>query len=203
MSEYKRTGVWPSNVPKQVADRHLDVAIKKSNEEAVNKTGANNFIDPNLNDLNFLKDMDIDKIINFCLKPFKPVNVEGYLDDLLGQQLFIYFLLLLIVLSLIVLLLVYIFINIFLQNKDFILSKFNNKYIRFYIKYQIILGKISLFLLPLPSKRILLFGLLELLVGIHYLITHPIGWEGLPIDLHTYISNTEIKAYPVETEVKA
>lgn len=101
------------------------------------------------------------------------------------------------------LLLVYIFINIFLQNKDFILSKFNNKYIRFYIKYQIILGKISLFLLPLPSKRILLFGLLELLVGIHYLITHPIGWEGLPIDLHTYISNTEIKAYPVETEVKA
>ena len=73
--------------------------------------------------------MDIDKIINFCLKPFKPVNVEGYLDDLLGQQLFIYFLLLLIVLSLIVLLLVYIFINIFLQNKDFILSKFNNKYI--------------------------------------------------------------------------
>ena len=29
MSEYKRTGVWPSNVPNQVADRHLDVAIKK------------------------------------------------------------------------------------------------------------------------------------------------------------------------------
>ena len=81
------------------------------------------------------------------------------------------------------------FINIFLHNKDFILKKFNYKLFRFMVKYQIFLGKISIFTLPL----LILFGLIELAVGLHYLITHPIAWENLPIDLHTYISSTKSK----------
>ena len=76
-------------------------------------------------------------------------------------------------------------VNIFLQNKDFILNRFKNKYIRFFIKYQIFLGKLSIFTLPL----LMLFGLLELVVMLHYLITHPIPLELLPIDLHTYLSS--------------
>ena len=32
-----------------------------------------------------------------------------------------------------------------------------------------------------------MFGLIEIVVGLHFLITHPIPWEELPIDLHTYI----------------
>jgi hypothetical protein len=188
MTEYKKNGVWPSNIPNQVEDSQLNLAIDKVAEEAIKKTGGNNLVDSNLTFHDFFKDLDLDQIINFFLRAFKPVTVEGYLDDLLGQQLFIYFLLLLIVVGLIILLLVYMFINIFLHNKEFILNKFNNRFIRFMIKYQVILGKISLYVLPFY----LLFGLIELLVGLHYLITHPIGWEGLPIDLHTYISDTNV-----------
>ena len=98
--------------------------------------------------------------------------------------LFIHFLLISVVFGLILILSVYIFINIFIHNKDYILKRFNNKFILLYIKYQLVLAKISMFLLPL----LLMFGLLELLVGLHFLITHPIPFEKLPIDLHTYIN---------------
>ena len=70
-----------------------------------------------------------------------------------------------------------------LHNKNFIINKFNNKFIKFYINYQQLLAKISLFILPI----IIMFGLIEIVVGLHFLITHPIPWEELPIDLHTYI----------------
>ena len=77
------------------------------------------------------------------------------------------------------------FIQTLALNKDFILNKFENSHylIKFYIKYQILLGKISIITLPL----LILFGLLELAYGLHYLITHPIPFDELPVDLHTYI----------------
>ena len=136
-----------------------------------------------INKYSLLNNLMPENIINYVINFFRPVSVEGYLDDLIGQQLFIHFLLISVVFGLILILSVYIFINIFIHNKDYILKRFNNKFILLYIKYQLVLAKISMFLLPL----LLMFGLLELLVGLHFLITHPIPFEKLPIDLHTYI----------------
>ena len=61
----------------------------------------------------------------------------------------------------------------------------NNKFITLYLKYQIFLAKVSLFLLPL----LIMLGLIELFVGLYFIITHPIPYEVLPIDLHTYVNN--------------
>ena len=123
------------------------------------------------------------KFLSILLDFFRPVPVVGYLDDLIGQQLFIHMLLFIIVISLIVLLTIYLLIQIMVNNKEFLLNKFNNKFITFYIKYQLFLGKISSFVLPL----IIMFGLIELMVGLYFIITHPIPYDKLDIDLHICI----------------
>lgn len=71
-----------------------------------------------------------------------------------------------------------------INNKEFLLNKFNNKFILFFIKYQLILGKISSFVLPF----LIMFGLFELLIGLYFLITHPIPLEKLDIDLHIFLN---------------
>ena len=71
-----------------------------------------------------------------------------------------------------------------INNKDYIMKKFNNKFVLFYFKYQVILAKISSILLPL----IIMLALIELFVGLYFLITHPIPYDKLDIDLHKYIS---------------
>ena len=75
------------------------------------------------------------------------------------------------------------FIQILDKNKELILKKFNNRFIIYYIKYQLILLKISQVIIPL----FILFGLLELFVGLYFILTHPIPYEHIGIDLHTYI----------------
>ena len=99
-------------------------------------------------------------------------------------QIIIHILLFILVISLISLFIFYIINIIFLFNKDKILNKYNNKYIKFYIKYQSFLAKLSLIYLPL----IILFGLILLSHGLFFLITHQIPYESLNINLHTYIS---------------
>lgn len=178
MMEYKRTGSWPATVPDVIPDNRLNPVFDRLSDEA---TRTANF----LGDGNYFQDLSLDGLFNFFIQFFRPVHVHGYLDDLIGQQIFIYLLMLLIVVSLIILFSLYTLINIMLHNKEFIRNKFNtnNKFIVFFINYQIILSKISIFLLPL----IIVFGLIELFVGLHYLITHPLPLEELPVDLHTYI----------------
>jgi hypothetical protein len=74
---------------------------------------------------------------------------------------------------------------IFVLNKDKILNKFDNKYIKYYIKYQLFLANLSLIYAP-----ILIFaGLLVLIHGFYFLITHQIPYDSLDIDLHKYISS--------------
>lgn len=87
--------------------------------------------------------------LHFFLQIFRPVPVEGFLDDLIGQQLFIQMLLLAVVIGLIIIFSVYIFILIMVNNKDFISKQFKNKFILFFIKYQLFLSKISFIILPL------------------------------------------------------
>lgn len=189
--EYQRTNRWPAenNVPAVVPDAQLKPILSEA-ERIINSTNTNtNFIgNGNIFD-NF--NFSIDNILNslsswpfsIVLEFFKPIPVEGYIDDLIGLQLFIYILLFIVVISLTILMILFTVINIFLQNKEFILNRFDNKLIKFYIKYQILLGKISIITLPI----LILFGLLELAFGLHYLITHPIPFDELPVDLHTFI----------------
>uniref|UniRef100_A0A896Z6D4 Uncharacterized protein n=1 Tax=Coniophora olivacea TaxID=85977 RepID=A0A896Z6D4_9AGAM len=122
-------------------------------------------------------------LLDFILKIFQPVAVEGHLDILLGQQLLIHFLSVIVVISLIVLCIVYFCTIFMLKNKDFLLKKFNNRFILFYLNYQVFLARLTTVILPF----LILLGLVELLIMLHFLITHPIPIEQLPIDLHTYL----------------
>ena len=127
----------------------------------------------------------MDALFSNFFSIFKPVQVEGYLDDLLGQQIIILIILFVLVISLILLFIFYIVNIIFIFNKDRLLNKVNNKVIRFYLKYQTILAKFSLFYLPV----IILFELILLAHGFYFLITHQIPYDTLGIDLHIYISS--------------
>lgn len=79
--------------------------------------------------------------LHFFLQIFRPVPVEGFLDDLIGQQLFIQMLLLAVVIGLIIIFSVYIFILIMVNNKDFISKQFKNKFILFFYKISTIFIK--------------------------------------------------------------
>lgn len=193
--EYFNEGRWPSNVPSIFNDIQVEVIAQRAAQKTVEETmrrlndSNSNSSSSNSTSNSFLpEDFSLDSffpdfISKYILDIFRPLPVEGYLDDIIAQHLFIHLLLLIVVISSMVLLTIFMVINITLQNKDFLIKRFNNKYILFYIKYQIILGKISIIVLPL----LLLLGLIELAIGLHYIITHPIPLEQLPIDLHTYI----------------
>ena len=149
-------------------------------------TGTSQSLTSNLNqsfdDLyNILNDSIINNVLNF----FKPVEVSGHLDSLLGVQLVLYFSIIIMAISVSLLLILYLLINIFILNKDRLLNHFNNKIVRFYIKYQTILAYISFYILPV----LMIFGLLSIILASYHLITHPIPYESMDIDLHQYINS--------------
>ena len=78
---------------------------------------------------------------------------------------------------------IFLFIIFINQNKDNLLRRFNNKWVLMFVKYQLFLTRISYIIYPI----IILFGLIELLVGIHFIKTHPIPYDKIGIDLHIYI----------------
>lgn len=191
---YKNTGNWPADIPNNVPDSIIDTALTKNLDDVNSKLNSipaspfgggedsANFLPLNTKDL--LSNLSPENLFLNFMGLFRPVGVEGHLDDLIGQQLFIHFLLISIVIGLIVLFTLYFLIQTMYNNKEFYIKRFNNRFIRFYINYQIILTKISLFVLP----AFIFIGLIELFVGLYFLITHPIPYEQLPIDLHTYLN---------------
>nr|YP_009493210.1 hypothetical protein [Ganoderma calidophilum]AWJ64005.1 hypothetical protein [Ganoderma calidophilum] len=186
VSEWKRTGKWPL-IPDNriIADRDLNPIFNKASEEAEKQLSnqGNKFLgdDSGSSIYQFITD----QLNSFLLNITHSVPVEGFLDDLIGQQLIIYILLLIVVISTIILFIVYLVIHFMIYNKDYLVNKFNNKFIILFIRYQLFLGKLSSFILPL----FILCGLFQLLFGLHFLLTHSIPYESLGIDLHTYISN--------------
>nr|QCI56460.1 hypothetical protein [Hypsizygus marmoreus] len=103
----------------------------------------------------------------------------------MGQQLVILLCLFIISLSVILLFIIYFLLNMFIKNQEYVLSKFNNRFIKLYIKYQIVLAKIATIHIPIT----IVIGLLVLIHGLHFLITHPIPLENLGMDLHSFISS--------------
>lgn len=200
--EYRATGKWPSfdemvtrSEPSKVQS-FLDSAAKEADQNIVNNVvtevetilnsksggGTNNFISSGSDDMIFkLLDSFIGSVISF----FKPAPVSGYLDDLLGQQIVIEFILLFTTISLLLLLVAYIVNNLLLFNKDYLIKRFGqtNKFIKFYLKYEFISIKFPLFISPI----FMFMGFYILIHGLHFLITHQIPFETLGIDLHTLI----------------
>jgi hypothetical protein len=187
--EYKRTGKWPGNIPSQVSNSTVDTKFETESSTKVEDYKGEvkqNFIDNNDwidNYINSSFDSFFKKFISY----FKLDSLEGYFDELYGFIWFSQVLLFITSISLLILFLVYIFINIFIINKDLIRKKLanKNKLIQLYFKYQTILGHISFYFLPL----LILIGLIENIYILYYLITHPLPLESLGIDIHTYISS--------------
>lgn len=188
--EYKRTNRWPLLAENRViTDNQLDPIITKVTEEANNNPVVNQAQNLLPNDVgNSISHFINDTLNMFLMYLSQSAPVEGYLDDLIGQQLIIYILLLIVVISTIFLFLVYLFVLFILSNKDYFLTRFNNKYINFFIRYQLFLSKLSLFILPI----FIMIGLLQLLIGIYFLVTHMIPYDSLGIDLHKYVSNKNL-----------
>ena len=124
---------------------------------------------------------------NTILQPlaniFRAESVAGHLDDLMGQQLFILICLFFLMIFIILLFVSYTINNIFLHYKDVLLNYFDNKYLRLYFNYQVILSRLFILYMPI----IIIISMVGLCTGILFLITHTIPYEFLDIDLHTFI----------------
>jgi hypothetical protein len=147
---------------------------------------ASNFVptSPN-NNLEILNNL-IDTMINNFNNIFQPSPVTGYLDDLIGQQIAIYFIIFFISVNLILLMIVYIVNILLLFNKEFILKHFSsNRFFQFYFKYQFLSIKISLFILPF----FIFLGLFTLVHSSYYMLTHPVPYDILGVDLHIFVIN--------------
>lgn len=213
-SEYKRTGRFPN--PNNVRDVSVDELSKNINDNLAKEVrDAEKLLDINVNvnvpdsltvggtstktgtgtsqsltsNLDFNKSFDDlynilnDSIINNVLNFFKPVEVTGHLDSLLGVQLVLYFSIFIMAISIIFFLILHILLNIFILNKDRITKHFNNKIVLLYLKYQTILAYISLYVIPI----LMLSGLVSIALASYHLITHPIPYENLNIDLYQII----------------
>jgi len=192
--EYKKTGSWPSL--EQVANSTTDKQLNDFAVEAI-KYVENSKVESiikEVSDNKFLPSSDfsdfIDKFINLIFKEtmqvLKPVPVQGFFDDLIGQRMFIEIILFILCICVILLFIIFIFNLIFLLNKDKIIKKFDNKFITFYIKYQTVLSWITLFYIPI----FIITGLFTLCHGLYWLVTNQIPYESLGIDLHQFISSS-------------
>lgn len=208
ITQYKETGKWPtisdmSNnssdevvkdfIVKNVTSTIETEAMKKAKEIIAidsNSTGGTNSFLPKPSDGTNLMESIQDYFFKGIFELFKPVPVEGYLDDLLGQRLFIESVLFFLCICIFILFILFIF-NLYIYiNKESILSKntYNIRIINLYLKYQIIITKISLIVFTF----FILFGLYTLCQGFHWLITHQIPYYSLDIDLHQYVSSSAL-----------
>ena len=199
LTEFRETGKWPGL--EDVASRTNETTINKLIENAL-KEADKTKVDSVLNEINgkeFISTSDFSSIINHwidiifreILQILKPVEVNGYFDDLLGQRMFIEIILFIMCISIVLLFIFFIINIIFILNIDKIKNRFDNKIIRLYINYQAFFSRISLIYAPI----FILFSLITLSHGLHWLITHQIPYNSLGTDLHQYISTTSPNTY--------
>lgn len=203
LNRYSKTGNSPileniTNLP-QTAIQFVNQAVNQAYQNTVNKTifevqNITNFNNEN-NSCNFISGNNINDLFfdffdsflrNFGFM-FKPAPVSGYLDDLIGQQIAVEFILLFATISLILLIIAYIFNNLLIYNKDYIINRFgkNNKFVKLYLNYQVFCIKASLYYLPI----FMFIGFYVLIHGLHFLITHQIPLDSLGLDLHILVKS--------------
>lgn len=200
LSEYSRTGKWPGleDVAKNVPQSQLDNIVKASMEEAETQTVESvvTEVSSRANSSEFFPSLNLDlsdlfiQLTDFLFKEtvqlFKLVPVQGFLDDLIGQRMFVEVILLISVISIILLFIFFLLNLVFLLNKDRIIKKFDNKFITLYMKYQGFLSRLSLIYSPI----FIFIGLFTLFHGLHWLVTNQIPYESLDIDLHQFVSSS-------------
>ena len=195
MTEYRRTGVWPSI--DQVASKISDTQIKDFTSEAlkhadqtkvssvVKEVTGNGYFPFSNSDFSDLNKNLFDFIFKETMQILKPVQVQGFFDDLIGQRMFIEVILIILCIS-IILLFIFFMVNLILfLNKDKIIKAVDNKFITYYIKYQAFLSKITLFYVPI----FIFIGLITLSHGLYWLVVNQIPYEDLGIDLHKFITS--------------
>jgi hypothetical protein len=117
-----------------------------------------------------LSKFNSDSPSEFVIKLFSPVNHNIPLDTLINVHFLFILIIFFLVLGLL-LLLIYLFINLLiLFNKDYFLTKINNKYVLMYAKYVIFKSRVDIFILGF----FILGTLCVILYSLHYLIVHPI-----------------------------
>lgn len=207
LTVYKETKKWPSldqlnSYSEEAVKAHTSKALEQADQEKirsmveeVNKlikkngggeSSSSNFISSSQDDNSNLVFKLIDSIMDNFSNFFSPSPVSGYLDDLIGQQIAIYFIILVTSIGLLLLVIAYIINNLLLLNKDYIVKHFSkNKLIQFYLKYQVLSIKLSLFVLPL----FIFLGLFTLIQSSYYMITHPVPYELLDVNLHVFVES--------------
>lgn len=125
----------------------------------------------------------IDKIFELFSNLFNPIVVEGYLDDLIGQHLMFQMLIFIVSISILLLIIVFLFISFFLKNKEYLMNKFDNKYIKLYLSYQFVIAKVSYYIIPI----FIVIGLIDIVVMLYYMLSHPIPYHVIPVNLHIYV----------------
>lgn len=130
LSEYNKTGTWPSldsiksAANDSVVNAFVENTVKSSDSNTVEKiisevtSNSNNFLPSS----NFVLDDFISKYIEFVFQHvvgiIHPIYVQGHLDDLIGQRFFIQILLFILCILTIILFLIFISNLIFILNKD-------------------------------------------------------------------------------------
>jgi hypothetical protein len=204
-SEFRRTGVWPSleQIGNKINDNNLNEFIteaikhadKSKLESIVNEVTGNSFLPSSNFDFSGFISKLIDLIFKETMQILQPVPVQGFFDDLIGQRMFIEIILFILCISIILLIIVFIFNLIFLLNRDKIIKKFDNKFITFYVSYQAFFSWITLFVIPI----FIFTGLFTLCHGLHWLITNQIPYESLDIDLHKFISSSQVLGFTLSS----
>nr|UZS78016.1 hypothetical protein [Lentinula edodes] len=198
LSKYQKTGEWPSiEQANQVSQTSMDSFIKDSMKH-VDGQVVDSVVSEVANKKNLLPSSNFDfsdfitrlsdLIFSESMKLLKPVYVEGFFDDLIGQRMFVEVILLIFAISIVFLFIVFLFNVIFLLNKDRIIKKFDNKFISLYVKYQSFFSKLTLLYIPI----FIFIGLFGLCHGLHWLITNQIPYESLEIDLHKFVSSSYV-----------
>jgi hypothetical protein len=185
--QYNKTNVWPADIPKNVSDVTIDKTFETASSSKVSDhlnrfIGDGSDIFENFNTI-------LNTYINNFLSIFKIHHIEGYFDDLYGFIWFCQILLFIISISVLILFLIHSIIMLFTINKDYFINKFSDKniIIKYYLKYQIILGKISFYWLSF----LIILGLISLIQIQFYLITHPLPIDNIGIDPHIWINKSK------------
>ena len=127
----------------------------------------------------------LDKFFELFSNVFNPIVVEGYLDDLIGQHLMFQMLIFIISISILLLIVALFFISFFLKNKEYLMNKFENKYIQMYLRYQFLIAKVSYYIIPV----FIIIGLIDIVVVLYYMLSHPIPYHVIPVNLHIYVKS--------------
>lgn len=203
ITEYKKTGKWPNidqmnSYSEEAVNNNITKALEQADQAKIKsmveeitklmneKGSSSNFVSSSNNGNSNLVSNFMDSILDRFSSFFTPSPVSGFLDDLIGQQIVLQFVILFASVSLLLLVIAYFINNLLLLNKDFIIKHLGkNKLVVFYLKYQVISIKISLFVLPL----FIFLGLMTLIQSSYYMITHPVPYEILDVNLHVYVDS--------------